>query len=97
MLKWFGIGEEKIFVKNSTVTGVITGVHTVWSVKVNQRIVRRYYLISFRYNVNGIAYRGKRYIGWFYRSPIKGEKFRLHIDPERPRHYAMHPLGPAIL
>ena len=97
MLKWFGIGEKRVLSCHATVTGVITGVRIVKSKKADDHIRRNYYLISFRYCVNGVTYRGKRYIGWFYRAPIKGEKFMLHYDPAHPRRYAMRLLGPAII
>jgi hypothetical protein len=53
------------------------------------------HFITFTYTVDGVIYKGKRYVDLYCRCPQKGEQIDVYYDPENPHKYACHAFGPA--
>ena len=102
LFRMFGIGEQKILAKNCSVKGTVTMVMNsrIYVVKKPVRIfiteenTMFSHWISFTYTVNGISYKGNRWISLRYRCPQKGELIDVYYDPEKPEHYACYAFGP---
>ena len=47
------------------------------------------HIIHFTYSVDGQTYRGKRYVQYYKRCPIKGEKLSVCYEREKPENYAV--------
>lgn len=101
----FGIGDSSIFRKGCITDGTVTKVEKVWWLKIKTKPVRLYatpdntvfpYVITFSYSIQGVGYCGKRYIPVRYRVPERGEIIPVYYDPEKPKNYAIHALGPGI-
>lgn len=105
LFRLFGIGSDAILGKGHSVTGQVTQVSRCWWLTVNTKPVRRFsgdgavypYIITFDYQVDGTAYRGKRYIPIRYRVPQKGESIEVFYDPKDPKKYACYAFGPGIM
>lgn len=104
LFRMFGIGEKKILAKNCSVKGIVTMVQ-LSRIYVVKKPVRLFitedntmfsHWIRFTYTVNGITYRGTRWISLRYRCPQKGEQIDVYYDPEKPENYACYAFGPAV-
>ncbi len=95
-LRIFGIGVTNAIAGKQT-EGVITQVKTCWWLKINTKPVRKNmfdgavfpHIIYFTYNVDGQAYRGKRYVNWNKRCPEKREKLTVYYEKKNPGKYAV--------
>lgn len=104
LLSLFGVGSDAIFAKDCSVPGTVTAVKRCLWLTVKTKPVRRFSgdgalypsIITFSYQVDGLAYEGKLYIPIRYRVPRKGEGIRVYYDPERPHRYACYAFGPAL-
>jgi len=100
--RMFGIGEQKILAKNYLTKGTVTMVMNsrIYVVKKPVRIfiteenTMFSHWITFIYTVNGISYKGTRWISLRYRCPQKGEQIDVYYDPEKPENYACYAFGP---
>ena len=103
LFQLFGIGDMKILSQNHCVSGTVTAVQNsyLYVVKkpvrlyLNKQNTRFSHWITFTYCVNGITYKGKRWISLRYRCPQKGEQIEVYYDPENPKKYAFYAFGPA--
>lgn len=102
LFRMFGIGQQKILEKNCCVKGTVTMVQ-ISRIYVVKKPVRIFiteentmfsHWITFTYCVNGITYKGKRWINLRYRCPQKGEEIEIYYDPEKPENYACYAFGP---
>ena len=95
-LRMFGIGVTDALAGDQT-EGTVTEVKTCYWLKVNTKPVRCSaidgalfpHIIHFTYSVDGQAYKGKRYVNWNKRCPVKGEKITVHYEREKPEKYAV--------
>ena len=96
LLDIFGIGEKRVKAMHAIVTGRIVSVERCWWLKVNTKPVRRHsfdgavfpHMAEFVYEVDGIQYRGKRYVSYRLPAPWVGQTVKVWYDPQRPQHYA---------
>jgi len=94
--RMFGIGVTKAIAGEKT-EGVVTEVKTCWWLKVNTKPVRRSaidgalfpHIIHFTYSVGGQVYKGKRYVNWNKRCPVKDERITVHYEAENPEKYTV--------
>lgn len=102
LFRMFGIGEHKILEKNCSVMGTVTTVQ-ISRIYVVKKPVRIFiteentmfsHWITFIYTVNGISYKGNRWVSLRYRCPQKGEQIDVYYDPEKPENYACYAFGP---
>ena len=97
ILRIFGIGNKKIIEGDCCISARITKVKKCWWIKVNKRALRITskesavypYIISFTYQVDGIVYTGKRYIGPSVICPHINEEILIYYDAEEPTKYAV--------
>lgn len=95
-LRMFGIGVADAIAGEQT-EGVVTEVKTCWGLKVNTKPIRGSaidgalfpHIICFTYTVDGGAYRGKRYVNWNKRCPVKDERIVVYYERENPEKYAV--------
>lgn len=96
ILRMFGIGTANAIAGGQT-EGLVTAVKTCWWLKVNTKPVRRHaldgalfpHIIHFTYSVDGQTYKGKRYVNWNKRCPVKDERITVHYERENPEKYAV--------
>lgn len=96
-LRALGIGKKELLARGAQTRGVVEEVKTCWWIKVNQKPVRRSaldgaafpHLISFRYEVGGMKYRGSWYVSWNRRPPAVGEVVVVYYDHQRPERSAL--------
>ncbi len=96
MLRMFGIGTANAIAGGQT-EGIVTEIKTCWWLKVNTKPVRRHaldgalfpHIIHFTYSVGGQTYRGKRYVNWNKRCPVKDERITVCYEQENPEKYAV--------
>ena len=104
LLRIFGIWEQDILSKNCRTTGTVTLVQTSFihvvkkpvRIGINPSNTIFSHFITFTYTVDGVTYKGKRYIDLVYRCPQKGEQIDVYYDPEKPHKYACYAFGPAV-
>lgn len=93
----FGLGEQKIISENSKTIGRITNVKKCWWLKINTKSIRTHTrdgakfpaIISFDYFVEGMRYKGKRYVSWRRSCPHIGEEVVVFYDKGNPDCYAV--------
>ena len=97
LLRFFGIGNDKIIASGTSTSGRVTHTHTCWYIKVNMKPVRSHalddtrfpHIIRFEYEAAGRAYTGRRFVDYNLRCPLEGEGIRVYYDPENPVRYAV--------
>ena len=102
LFRMFGMEEKKILEKGHSVKGTVTAVRIsrIYVVKKPVRIMITEentmfsHWITFTYCVNGVTYKGKRWISLRYRCPEMGESIAVYYDPEDPAKYACYAFGP---
>lgn len=70
---------------------------TCWWLKINTTSVRTNsldgaafpHIIFFRYDVDGVEYKGSRYISWTTRCPVINENISVYFDVSKPSMYAV--------
>ena len=103
-LRIFGIFEQDIFAKNCRTTGTVTLVQTSFlhvvkkpiRIGINPNNTIFSHFITFTYTVDGVSYKGKRFVDLYYRCPQKGEQIDVFYDPEKPENYACYAFGPNL-
>ena len=93
----FHIGGRKIISQGHRVSGTVTASRECLGIKINTKPARVSrldgavfpHIISFQYEVNGVAYRGNWYVSWTERCPIVNEKIFVYFDPANPADYAV--------
>lgn len=103
ILRIFGLWDQDILNKNCSVKGTVTMVQTSFihvvkkpiRIGINPGNTIFSHFITFTYTVDGVTYKGKRYVDLVYRCPQKGEQIDVYYDPEKPQHYACYAFGPA--
>ena len=104
LLRIFGLWEQEILEKNCCTKGTVTMVQTSFlhvvkkpvRIAINPNNTIFSHFITFVYTVDGVTYKGKRYIDLNYRCPQKGEEIDIYYDPEKPEKYACYAFGPAV-
>ena len=104
LLRIFGIWDQDILSKNCRTTGTVTLVQTSFihvvkkpvRIGINPSNTIFSHFITFTYTVDGVTYKGKRYVDLTYRCPQKGEQIDVYYDPEKPQKYACYAFGPAV-
>lgn len=103
LLRLFGFCKGPIIAKNCFAKGTVTKIYRCRWLTINTKPVRRFsgdgavypHIITFDYQVNGIAYQGKLYIPVRYRVPAMSEMIDVYYDPDKPENYACYAFGPA--
>ena len=93
----FNIGGQKIISQGHKVKGTVVSAKTCWWLKINTKPIRHRsmdgaafpYIISFQYEVDGIEYRGSRYVCWTTRCPVIHETIDVYFDISKPSIYAV--------
>ena len=104
LLRIFGLWEREILEKNCCTKGTVTMVQTSFihvvkkpvRISINPSNTIFSHFITFTYTVDGVNYKGKRYVDLIYRCPQKGEQIDIYYDPEKPQKYACYAFGPAV-
>lgn len=102
LFRVFGIWEQDILSKNCRTTGTVTLVQSSFihvvkkpiRIGINPNNTIFSHFITFTYTVDGVTYKGKRYVDLYYRCPEKGEQIDVYYDPEKPENYACYAFGP---
>ena len=103
LFRIFGMWEQDILAKNCHTKGVVTLVQTSFihvvkkpvRISINPSNTIFSHFITFTYTVDGVVYKGKRYVDLTYRCPQKGEQIDVFYDPDQPEKYACYAFGPA--
>ena len=103
ILRIFGFWDQEILAKNCSVKGTVTRVQTSYihvvkkpvRISLNPSNTIFSHFITFTYTVDGVVYKGKRYVDLTYRCPQKGEQIDVFYDPDQPEKYACYAFGPA--
>ena len=101
LFRLFSIGADAILSKRCSVSGTVTKVYRCWWLKINTKPVRRYsgdgaiypHIITFDYQVEGVAYQGRLYIPVRYMVPKAGTEIAVYYDPDKPQRYACYAFG----
>lgn len=96
ILRIFGIGTTDAIAGGQT-EGTVTDVKTFYWIKINTKPVRTHasdgavypHIICFAYSVGGQTYKGKRYVQWNKRCPVKDEKITVYYEKDNPSKYAV--------
>ena len=103
LFRLFGLWDQDILSKSCCTKGTVTLVQTSF-IHVVKKPIRIHinpsntifsHFITFVYSVDGVTYKGKRYVDLMYRCPQKGEEIDVYYDPEKPEKYACYAFGPA--
>ncbi|MBE6949132.1 MAG: hypothetical protein E7456_04730 [Ruminococcaceae bacterium] len=97
ILRMIGIGNKKIIDGDSCISARITNVKKCWWIKVNKKAIRISsndgavypYILTFTYQVDGVVYTGKRYIGPSVICPHINEEILVYYDAADPSRYAV--------
>lgn len=97
MKGWFGAGKRALVSAGHSTPGVVTQVKECRWLKVNTKPVRRNSLdgavflhrIFFQYSVDGVSYRGSRFVNWNLRCPGIGERVTVYFDPNAPQKHTV--------
>ena len=104
LLRIFGFWEREILEKNCCTKATVTMVQTSFihvvkkpvRIGINPGNTIFSHFITFTYTVDGVTYKGKRYVDLTCRCPQKGEEIDVYYDPEKPQKYACYAFGPAV-
>ena len=102
LFRVFGLWEQDILAKNCSTKGTVTLVQTSFihvvkkpiRIGINPNNTMFSHFITFEYTVDGMTYKGKRFVDLYYRCPEKGEQIDVYYDPEKPEKYACYAFGP---
>ncbi len=102
LLRVFGLWDHEILAKNCSTQGTVTMVQTSYihvvkkpiRIGINPSNTMFSHFITFQYSVDGVTYKGKRYVDLTYRCPQKGERIDVFYDPDKPEKYACYAFGP---
>ena len=102
ILRIFGLWDQDILNQNCSVKATVTRVQTSFlhvvkkpvRIGINPGNTIFSHFITFEYTVDGVVYKGKRYVDLYYRCPEKGEEIEVYYDPEKPENYACYAFGP---
>lgn len=97
LLRTFGWEEKKLLNSGHTAAGTVIDVKKCWWLKVNTKPVRMGTMdgavfpniIHFTYQVDGVSYKGSRYVGLSPVYPRKGETLTVFYDPRAPHRCAV--------
>lgn len=97
LLRMFGIGNKNIIEDDHYVTAVITNVTRFCGIKINNKAMRKNaadgaafpHIITFTYNVDGLDYTGKRFIGASVIPPHINETILIYYNEAEPKKYAV--------
>ena len=89
--------DKKIIAQNNCTDGTITDLKKCLWLKINTKPVRSHsldgaifpYTLHFKYNVNGIEYKGKKFIGLNTKGLNVGGKLTVYYDGSRPSKHAV--------
>jgi hypothetical protein len=95
-LRMFGIGAHNAIAGSKT-EGIVTAVKTCFWLKINTKPVRTHagdgamypHIIHFTYQVNGQPYKGKRWVMWNKRCPVKDERIPVYYEENAPEKFAV--------
>ena len=104
ILRIFGLWDQDILNKNCSVKGTVTRVQTSFlhvvkkpvRIGINPGNTLFSHFITFEYTVDGVVYKGKRYVDLYCCCPQKGEQIDVFYDPDQPEKYACYAFGPAV-
>ena len=85
-------GCNNISEDNKTI-GVITSVKTCWWPKINTKPIRTHaldgavfpHMIHFKYKVNGVEYKGRKYLSYTLGCPNVDDEITVFYDPDKPK------------
>ncbi len=88
---------KRLISENNRTEGTITSLKECRWLKINTKPVRTHsldgalfpYVINFKYSVNDIEYKGKKFIGINTRGLKAGEKITVYYDKSRPSRYGL--------
>ena len=97
ILHTLGLEDRKIISQGRETAGTVTRLKTCWWIKVNTKHVRMGpldgakfpHIIYFTYSAGGVTYQGSRYVRYFLRCPVKGERLAVFYDERNPARYAV--------
>ena len=103
LFRIFGLWDQDILKKNCKTKGTVTLVQTSFihvvkkpiRIGINPNNTIFSHFITFTYTIDGVSYKGKRFVDLYYRCPQKGEWIDVYYDPEKPENYAFYSFGPA--
>ena len=92
-----GFRNRKIISEPFKTTGKVASVKKCWWLKVNTKPVRTHaldgaafpHVIYFLYTVDGVEYKGSRFISCLSPCPRAGEKITVYYDKSNPQKYAV--------
>jgi hypothetical protein len=104
LFRIFGLWDQDILEKNRKTKGTVTLVQTSFihvvkkpiRIGINPNNTIFSHFITFTYTVDGVSYKGKRFVDLYYRCPQKGEQIDIYYDPEKPENYACYAFGPNL-
>ena len=104
LFRIFGLWDQDILEKNCKTKGNVTLVQTSFlhvvkkpiRIGINPNNTIFSHFITFTYTVDGVSYKGKRFVDLYYRCPQKGEQIDIYYDPEKPENYACYTFGPNL-
>ena len=104
LFRVFGLWDRDILARNCCTRGTVTLVRTSFlhvvkkpvRISLNPSNTIFSHFITFTYTVDGMTYKGKRYVDLMYRCPQKGEEIDVYYDPGNPQKYACYAFGPAV-
>ncbi len=96
LLRMFGIACTAA-IAGGKAEGTVTEVKTCYWFKVNTKPVRTHasdgalfpHIIHFTYQVAGQTYRGKRWVMWNRRCPVKDERITVYYEEAAPEKFAV--------
>lgn len=93
----FNVGGQKIIDQGHMAKGTVMSTKICWWLKINTTSVRTNsmdgaafpHIISFRYDVDGVEYKGSRYVSWTTRCPVINQVITVYFDVSNPSMYAV--------
>jgi hypothetical protein len=104
LFRIFGLWDQDILEKNCKTKGTVTLVQTSFlhvvkkpiRIGINPNNTIFSHFITFTYTIDGVSYKGKRFVDLYYRCPQRGEQIDVFYDPEKPENYACYAFGPNL-
>lgn len=97
MLNLFAVGSQRIRSENYKAEGRVISIQNCRWMKVNKKPIRAHaldgaefpHVIRFVYRVNGVEYKGSKWIDHCSRCPRENEEIAVYYDKNKPQKYAV--------
>lgn len=94
---WGLFRKQEIISQGHMVKGTVVSAKTCWWLKINTKPIRTSsmdgaafsHIISFRYDVDSVEYRGRQYVSWTDCCPVINETIDVYYDVSKPSVYAV--------